>query len=191
MDQNKINMFLATNAKFFTAAQLADLRNRITELDDSLLMYTSQLKDPTTALILSIFTGGLGIDRFYIGDTGLGIGKLLTGGGCGIWSLIDWFLIMDDTRNKILSSSSSLSFGFGAISPDSPGASPAYSTSSPVSPVRPAARNVPFSPSCTDTPSRPGTTTIFCPSLSSSSSHSHFFPAARAHFIVRSPHRPH
>ena len=87
MDQNKINMFLATNAKFFTAAQLADLRNRITELDDSLLMYTSQLKDPTTALILSIFTGGLGIDRFYIGDTGLGIGKLLTGGGCGIWSL--------------------------------------------------------------------------------------------------------
>ena len=94
MDQNKINMFLATNAKFFTAAQLADLRNRITELDDSLLMYTSQLKDPTTALILSIFTGGLGIDRF------LGIGKLLTGGGCGIWSLIDWFLIMDDTRNK-------------------------------------------------------------------------------------------
>ena len=87
MDQNKINMFLATNAKFFTAAQLADLRNRITELDDSLLMYTSQLKDPTTALILSIFTG-------------LGIGQLLTGGGCGIWSLIDWFLIMDDTRNK-------------------------------------------------------------------------------------------
>ena len=32
MDQNKINMFLATNAKFFTAAQLADLRNRITGL---------------------------------------------------------------------------------------------------------------------------------------------------------------
>ena len=61
MDQNKINMFLATNAKFFTPAQLTDLRNRITELDDSILMYTSQFKDPTTALILSIFTGGLGI----------------------------------------------------------------------------------------------------------------------------------
>ena len=100
MDQNKINMFLATNAKFFTAAQLADLRNRITELDDSLLMYTSQLKDPTTALILSIFTGGLGIDRFYIGDTGLGIGKLLTGGGCGIWTIVDWFLIQGRTREQ-------------------------------------------------------------------------------------------
>ena len=74
-------------------------------------------------------------------------------------------------------------------SPDSLGAFPAYSTNSPVSPVRPAARNVPFSPSCTATPSQPGTTTIFCPSLSSSSSHSHFFPAAKAHFIVLSPHQ--
>lgn len=53
MDQSKINMFLATHAKYFTPAQLTDLRNRITELDDSILMYTSQLKDPTTSLILS------------------------------------------------------------------------------------------------------------------------------------------
>lgn len=100
MDQNKINMFLATNAKYFTAAQLADLQNRITELDNSILMYTSRLKDPTTALILSLFGGCLGIDRFYIGDTGMGIGKLLTWGGCYIWAIIDLFLIMDATRNK-------------------------------------------------------------------------------------------
>ncbi len=90
-----------------------------------------------------------------------------------------------------LFSSSSLSFGFGAISPDSRGASPAYSTNSPVSPAPPAARNVPFSPSCTAIPSQRGTTTIFCPSLSSSSSHSHSSPAARAHFIVLSPHQRH
>ena len=90
-----------------------------------------------------------------------------------------------------LSSSSSLSFGFGAISPDSRGAFPAYSTNSLVSPVRPAARNVPFSPSCTVTPSRPGITTISSPSSSCSSSHSHSSPAARAHFIVLSPHQLH
>ena len=46
-----------------------------------------------TTLLLSIFLGGLGVDRFYLGYTGLGIVKLLTFGGCGIWSLIDLVLI--------------------------------------------------------------------------------------------------
>lgn len=45
--------------------------------------------DWTTTLILAIFLGGLGVDRFYTGSTGLGIGKLLTAGGCGVWSIID------------------------------------------------------------------------------------------------------
>jgi hypothetical protein len=50
-------------------------------------------KSYTTALILSIFLGTLGIDRFYLGYTGIGIAKLLTFGGCGIWALIDLVLI--------------------------------------------------------------------------------------------------
>ena len=60
----------------------------------------NQMKDPTISLILSILVGGLGVDRFFIGDIGLGIGKLLTGGGCGIWWLIDIFMIMDATKQK-------------------------------------------------------------------------------------------
>ena len=39
-------------------------------------------------------------DRFYMGDTGLGIGKLITCGGFGIWAIIDWFLVMGSTREK-------------------------------------------------------------------------------------------
>jgi hypothetical protein len=48
------------------------------------------------ALLLSLFLGVLGVDRFYTGQVGLGIGKLLTAGGCGIWALID--LILYATR---------------------------------------------------------------------------------------------
>ena len=50
-------------------------------------------KSMTTALIISIFLGGIGIDRFYLGYTGLGLVKLLTLGGCGVWAIIDLVLI--------------------------------------------------------------------------------------------------
>ena len=55
-------------------------------------------KSPTTALLLSIFLGGLGVDRFYLGRVGLGLGKLLTAGGFGVWWLIDIFLIQAAAR---------------------------------------------------------------------------------------------
>ena len=45
------------------------------------------------ALLLSIFLGSLGIDRFYLGYMGLGVLKLITCGGFGIWWLIDLILI--------------------------------------------------------------------------------------------------
>lgn len=47
------------------------------------------MKSKTTALILSILVGGLGIDRFYLGYTGIGILKLLTAGCFGVLYLID------------------------------------------------------------------------------------------------------
>tara|TARA_Y100000588_G_C14185462_1_gene895654 strand:- start:692 stop:922 length:231 start_codon:yes stop_codon:yes gene_type:complete len=51
-------------------------------------------KDWMTTLLLSIILGGLGVDRFYTGHIGLGVLKLLTAGGCGIWYLIDLFKII-------------------------------------------------------------------------------------------------
>jgi hypothetical protein len=50
-------------------------------------------KDWLTAVLLSLFVGTLGIDRFYLGYTGLGVLKLITLGGCGLWALIDLILI--------------------------------------------------------------------------------------------------
>ncbi len=100
MDQQKVDLYLMSYAKYFEGYHLPALRERLLALDDSKLIQiqAANLKDPTTLLIVSIVGGHFGIDRFLLGEIGLGIAKLLTCGGLGIWTIVDWFLIMGRTR---------------------------------------------------------------------------------------------
>lgn len=85
------------------AASLPMVREQLLAMDGNTAnVLFAQMKDPTLVLIISILLGGYGIDRIYLGDVGLGILKLLTCGGLGIWWLIDLFLVMDKTREKNL-----------------------------------------------------------------------------------------
>ncbi|MBA4303560.1 MAG: hypothetical protein C0424_04985 [Sphingobacteriaceae bacterium] len=102
MEAQKVDMFIMANGKFFESYEIANIRDRMLEADESKWAQVSslQFKDPTTILIVSILAGNFGIDRFMLGDTGMGIGKLLTCGGLGIWTIIDWFMIQPATREK-------------------------------------------------------------------------------------------
>ncbi|HEL2382857.1 TPA: TM2 domain-containing protein [Streptococcus suis] len=109
---NYAQTYLMANMSSFPAELLPVIQRELENLDEqgvNALMMT-EIKNPTTALILAIFTGPLGIDRFYIGNKELGIAKLaLTVVGfltlifiigiflliaSGIWALVDIFLIM-------------------------------------------------------------------------------------------------
>lgn len=102
MEQQKVDMFIMMSNKFFPESQIPFVRQQLLAADDNRegLLHSLQFKDPTVSLILSLLGGTIGIDRFYIGDTGLGLLKLVTCGGVGIWTIIDWFLIMGSTREK-------------------------------------------------------------------------------------------
>ena len=50
-------------------------------------------KDWLVTLLLCFFVGAFGIHRFYVGKTGTGILQLITCGGCGIWTIIDFIVI--------------------------------------------------------------------------------------------------
>ena len=51
-------------------------------------------KNWNVAVCLSLFLGYLGVDRFYLGCIGLGILKLVTFGGMGIWWMVDLVLLL-------------------------------------------------------------------------------------------------
>ena len=102
MDANKVDMYLMANARYFLPQHINYLRERLLQLDDSrwIMLNTADIHDPANVLLVSIFGGKLGIDRFMIGDVGLGVAKLLTCGGFLIWWLVDLFLIQDATRER-------------------------------------------------------------------------------------------
>ena len=100
MDQSKVDLYMYSNHKYFPEDRIMYLRERMLAVDDSKFMWVStlELKDPTTFLLISIFLGQFGVDRFMLGDTGMGVLKLLTIGLCGILTIIDWITIMGKTK---------------------------------------------------------------------------------------------
>ena len=105
MDNNKIEMYMISNSKYFNAADVYAIKQKLESLppeDDYKLnaILTTPLMDPVMMLVISLFGGSLGIDRFFLRQVGTGIAKLLTFGGCGIWTIVDWFLIMGTTKDQ-------------------------------------------------------------------------------------------
>ncbi|HMM00463.1 MAG TPA: TM2 domain-containing protein [Bacilli bacterium] len=102
MEKEKIDLFIMQNAKKLPPEQLPFIREKLAlyQGDETLLVYGIDLMDPMMLLLVSIFVGGLGIDRFMIGDIGMGVLKLLTGGLFGILWIYDIVTISEKVREK-------------------------------------------------------------------------------------------
>lgn len=108
MQKEKVDQFMLASGKNFPELMVNQIREKLTSLDDNkadMLLCTSW-KDTTIGLLFAIFLGGLGVDRFWLGQAGLGVLKLLTCGGAGIWWLIDLFTVSSRTKeanyNKLM-----------------------------------------------------------------------------------------
>ena len=75
MTQDKIDMYVMTNQKYLPAEKIVFIKQKLMEADESKFQLASavEFKDPTTILLVSIFLGSLGIDRFMLGETGMGM----------------------------------------------------------------------------------------------------------------------
>lgn len=99
MEQFLIERFAEENKKFFAQEDLPLIKDALIYIEDDFYDVVSALdfKSPQKMQIISVLGGLLGIDRFIIGDTAIGILKLLVG-GFFIPYIVDWFLIKKATR---------------------------------------------------------------------------------------------
>jgi hypothetical protein len=97
VDSSKVDFFIAVNAGRFDAAMLPHVRDvllRMTE-DQFLMISVYNFRDPILMLAVAFF---LGWERFFLDDVTLGIIKVLTCYGLGVWWLIDLFTVIDRTK---------------------------------------------------------------------------------------------
>ena len=101
MEKSKIDQFLLMNSGNFSESSILSIQNALENVPDekASMLFSTEFKKPVIALIISFLGGGFGIDRFYLGQTGMGIVKLLTCGGFGIWAIIDLFIIMGKAKD--------------------------------------------------------------------------------------------
>ena len=74
--------------------------------------YNARAHNPTVVFGLSVYLGIIGVDRFVLGQTLLGILKLITLGGLNIWYLIDLFLVASAARKRNIEIASDLANDF-------------------------------------------------------------------------------
>lgn len=100
--QQFADSFILANKENFPSEKIYLIRDKLLSLPENrqTAVQSVPFKNPLTTLILSFFVGTFGIDRFYIGDIGLGIFKLLTIGGLGFWALADLYFCQKKAKEK-------------------------------------------------------------------------------------------
>lgn len=105
ISSDKVNIAMMNFKNFIPEERMPAFREALSRASEQKYTHICMLplKNPTTVLLFSIFLGGFGVDRFYIGDTGVGVAKLLLGWlTFGIWPFVDIFMCYKKAKENNL-----------------------------------------------------------------------------------------
>ncbi len=102
--QDRIRAFIAMNKDKFPDDKILEIEAMMNRVPEDKFFYFSvlDLKEPNTMMLIAIFGGSIGIDRFLLGDTTNGVLKLILTNLClvgFIWVIIDIFNINQRTKD--------------------------------------------------------------------------------------------
>ena len=120
MKEMLINNFAIKYQKYFLASDFNNvigfLRTKSYHELEVIMSSTNYIIDPSATQIVSILLGSIGVDRFMLGQNTYGLLKLVTFGGFGFWTIIDWFQIQNLTRKtnmqKFIAATNMNTFGY-------------------------------------------------------------------------------
>jgi hypothetical protein len=97
MEKSKVDMYIGLNAENFNPHDLMIVKEKLEQMEDDkfFLVQGVELQKPSTIFLIAIL---LGWERFWLGDVGLGILKIVTFYGCLIWWLVDIFSAKDRAK---------------------------------------------------------------------------------------------
>jgi len=97
---SRMDLFLAAHGAKFLPYRIEEVKRQVETLTDEQfqVVLSQDYKDPSWMLLISLLVGTLGVDRFLLNEIGLGVVKLITCGGFGIWTIVDWFLVQENSR---------------------------------------------------------------------------------------------
>lgn len=98
----QIDLFMVTYGRYFLSRDLETIHSMLessTQADWKRLIET-KFYDPSVITIFSLVGGYFGLDRFMRDDVTNGVLKLITCGGLGIWTMVDWFISAELTAKK-------------------------------------------------------------------------------------------
>lgn len=90
-------MFIGLNVENFNTQDLMYIKDKLEKMDDEkfFMIQGAEFQKPLNIFLIAIL---LGWERFFLEDIAMGLVKILTFGGCGIWYLIDIFSAKDRAK---------------------------------------------------------------------------------------------